>query len=245
MNLLDLKSWAYGFLQATKDDGNWPEAEMERYARDEEMRLFVHVVGKDEDFFYVVSSPISEVAGQGVYSLPTNCYKVIRLERIFGLDATVNNPIVMEIVDHNFSSVQRARSRLLWPGTPGTVYAPFHYQLHGQSQFELFPPPSTALPNSLRVVYAARPAGMVLPTDVPFQITSGPGGAGLDNLSEFHDIIALGMCVRALEHEEAYPQADRMERRYQERLRELDRYLAQINVQMSRHVHVTNETVFE
>jgi len=245
VNFGELKSWVMDFLQATFSDGNWGETEIERYIRDEELRLFTHVVGKDEDFFYVEGTPISEVAGQKLYQLPTNLYKLLRLERIAGLEASPENPITLAVVDHNYSSIQRARSRMLMTSTVRTVFAPMHYQLHGQSQFELMPTPSSALANSLRPVYAARPAGMVDPSDVPFQITTGPGGAGKDDLREYHDIIALGACEKALLHEEAYPQADRVKMSRLERTRELDQYLSQINVQTPRFVHLTDETLWE
>lgn len=244
MNLLELKNWVYRFLQATPDNGNWPEAEVEQYLRDEELKMFMHIVAKDEDFFYTVGTPISEVALQATYPLPTNLYKLLRLERVSGGATSLTNPVALAAVDKNFSQEQRARGTG-WPtAAPGLAYLPMAYILHGQNSFELVPTPASAYASSLRPIYAARPAGMVLPTDVPFQITSGPGGSGTDDLREFHDLISLGACRSCLEHEEAYPQADRIERRYEERLFDLRQYLAQINVQQPRFVHVTDQSLY-
>jgi len=241
MTLADLENWVLRFLQTTYDTGNWTQPEIQQYIRDEELRLFVHIVGKDEDFFQTTAT-LSEVANQQRYTLPTNFYKGLRLERIAGGLASPTTPIVMNPVDRNVDSITLARS-VYWPFIGGgTMSFPMNYQLIGQNSLDLYPIPASSLTNSLKLTYAARPAGMVNITDVPFQIANGPGGAGKDDLQEWHDIIAMGATQRALEHEEAYAQADRMGARYAARLGELSAYLAQINVQAPRYVRVTEDT---
>lgn len=241
MTLAEIEQYVLDFLQFDYANGNWTQAEIQRYIRDEELRMFVHIVSKDEDFF-LTTGTLSEVAGQALYVLPTNFYKGLRVERIQGALATPQTPVPMNVVDKNAVSVQRSRGAW-WPSlTPGTSVTPMHYMFHGQSQLELFPPPATAITNSILVTYAARPIGMFAPTDVPFQIVAGAGGPGKDDLREWHDIIALGACEKALLHEEAYPQADRVKALRMERLAELTNYLAQINVQSTRFVNVTDPT---
>ena len=243
MTLSDLEAYVQNFLQFTYANGNWTQPEIQQYLRDEELRMFVHIVGKDEDFFET-STTLSEVASQAVYTLPTNFYKCIRVERIQGANATPQLPIPLNVVDKNASSISQARGAW-WPSiTPGTVQAPMHYMVHGQSTLELIPSPSNSTANSLTVYYAARPIGMFAPTDVPFQIVAGGGGPGKDDLREWHDIIALGACEKALLHEEAYPQADRVKMLKNERLSELTNYLAQINVQQPRYIQIT-DSVYE
>lgn len=239
MTLDDLESYVKNFLQFDYGTGNWTQAEIQQYIRDEELRLFVHIDSKDEDWFST-SASISEVGGTSVYSLPTNFFKGIRVERVLGGLATQQLPVPMNVVDRNYSTIQRARGSW-WPSTnPGTSTIPMHYQFHGQRSIEIFPIPVVTLTNSIIVYYSARPNGMYTSTDVPFQIASGAGGSGTDNLSEWHDIIGLGACEKALLHEEAYEQADRVKALRQERLQELTAYLAQVNKQMPRYIHVTD-----
>lgn len=241
MTQAEIEQWVLNFLQTTYADGNWTQQEIQQYIRDEELRLFVHIVGKDEDFFQTTAT-LSEVANQQRYTLPTNFYKGLRVERIAGGNASPATPIIMNPVDRNADSETLARGAY-WPFIGGgTMPFPMNYQLIGQNSLDLYPMPSSTIASSIKVTYAARPIGMTQPTDVPFQITAGPGGAGKDDLREWHDIIAMGATQRALEHEEAYPQADRMGSRYAARLAELSKYLAQINVQAPRYVRVTEDT---
>lgn len=242
MTLQDIENWVLRFLQTDYTNGNWSQDEVQQYIDDEQMRLFVHIVGKDEDFFQSPPGFVSEIANQQRYSLPENLYKVLRVERVVGALASATSPIVMNPVDRNADSITLARGTY-WPFIGGgTMPFPMNYQIIGQSQIDLYPIPNNTLTNSIKIHYAAKPARMVNPTDVPFQIANGPGGPGLDSLSEWHDIIAMGAAQRCLEHEEAYPQADRMGGRYAQRLAELVAYLQQINVQAPRYVRVTEDT---
>ena len=241
MTLAQIEQWVLNFLQTDYATGNWSQQEIQQYIRDEELRLFVHIVGKDEDFFQSTAT-ISEVASQRRYSLPTNFYKGLRVERIAGGLSSPSTPIIMNPVDRNADSETLARGAY-WPFIGGgTMPFPMNYQLIGQNSIDLYPTPSGSIANSILVTYAARPTGMVASTDVPFQLSAGPGGAGKDDLREWHDIIAMGTTQRALEHEEAYAQADRMGARYAARLAELTNYLAQINVQAPRYIRVTEDT---
>lgn len=246
MNLLALETYVANALQCdpTFPSGsqNWSKSEVDQYLDDEQMKLFVHVVGKDEDFLYTTATPISEVAGTALYSLPTNLFRVLRVERIAGMTASTTNPIPMCPVEKNVSQLTLARG-WGWPylaQTGAGVAWPMNYQIHGQSQLELIPPPTTNTSSAIQVVYAFRPATMAAPTDVPFQLAAGSGGAGKDNLTEFHDLIALGAIEKCFLKTENYAQADRFKQLRLERLAELTNYLRQINVQQSRSIRVTD-----
>lgn len=241
MTRLELQNYALNMLQANASGagaGIWSAAEIQQYLRDGELKMFTIVADKLENFFST-STTLSEVAGTALVSLPTNLYRLMYVERIVGNGATTTNPQFIQPIDRNTTQMSMARSAS-WPFiTTSDAPFPCYYMMHGQKQIELYPTPTSSNTNSLRVSYIARPAAMSADSDVPFQITAGVGGSGTDNLTEFHDILALYAVEKCLLKEEAYPQMDRITGMRKERERELVEYLNRMQVQAPRGIHVT------
>lgn len=236
-----MQNYVLGFLQANASGagaGVWTASEIQQYIRDSELKLFTLIADKHEMFFST-SSTLSETSGTNTISLPTNLYRIIYLERLIGNMATSTSPIFMQPVDRNMTSIGLARGSS-WPNvlTQNQPY-PMYYMLHGQRQIELMPTPAVTVSNSLKVTYIFRPAAMASDSDVPFQATAGAGGAGTDNISEFHDIIPLYVLEKCLLKEESYPQMDRITSMRVERERNLTDFLSRMQVQAPRGIHVT------
>lgn len=241
MTRLEIQTYVLNMLQANASGagaGVWTASEIQQYIRDGELKLFVLVADKNENFFST-STTLSEVAGVATINLPTNLYRILYLERVFGNGATSADPQFIQPVDRNVSSISMARGSG-WPysSVTDTSY-PSYYMMQGQKTIELLPAPTSSSTDSLRLSYIARPAAMAGDTHVPFQITAGVGGAGTDNLTEFHDIIALYAIEKCLLKEEAYPQMDRISGMRRERERELTDYLNRMQVQAPRGINVT------
>ena len=241
MTRLELQNYALNMLQANASGagaGIWSASEIQQYIRDGELKLFVLIADKNENFFST-STTVSEVANTAAINLPTNLYRIQYVERIVGNGASTTAPQFVSPVDRNTTAISMARGAN-WPlvTTTDSPY-PCFYMMHGQKTIEMVPAPTSSNTNSLRVSYIARPAAMAADTDVPFQITAGVGGAGTDNLVEFHDIIALYAVEKCLLKEESYPQMDLITGMRRERERELVDYLNRMQVQAPRGIHVT------
>lgn len=241
MNLLQLETYVANFLQVDVafTTGNWSKAQVDQYLFDGEMRVFTLVASQHEDFFHTTAL-LSETANTATVNTPTNCYRIMDLERVSGGSATTTNPMQMTKIDRTpeARNIARAASGLLSPLGTATGY-PMYYMSHGQKTIELFPIPTSTIANSLLLTYAFSPAGMTATTDVPFQISVGSGGAGKDNLVEWHDLIAKFATYACLNQEEAFPQADRVMSEIQKRERELLTFLASTNVQAPAGIQVT------
>lgn len=241
MTRLELQTYALNMLQANASGagaGIWSASEIQQYLRDGELKLFVMVADKNENFFST-STTLSEVAGTAAISLPTNLYRLLYVERIVGNGASTTSPQFVQPIDRNTTQIAMARG-MNWPYVTQTNNPyPCYYMMHGQKTIEMMPAPTSSNTDSLRISYIARPAAMSADSDVPFQITAGTGGSGKDNLSEFHDIIALYAVEKCLLKEEAYPQMDRITGMRRERERELTDYLNRMQVQAPRGIHVT------
>ncbi len=242
MTRLEIQTQVLSVIQANLSGvdggGVWGQTEILQYLRDSEMKLFVMVAAAHENFFRTTST-LSEVAGTALISLPTNTYRLLRLERIVGGQASSTNPIPLIPVDRNDSSIDFARGARYPFNYDGTASYPHYYQMHGQKQIELMPTPNLSATDSLRISYIARPAAMAGDTHVPFQITAGTGGAGNDNLAEFHDILVLSVIEKCFLKEESYAQADRYKALRLEREAELMKYLSSTQVQATRGMNVS------
>lgn len=242
MKRLDMKNYVANFLQVspTFTNENWTALEVEQYLRDHELTIATMVAEKFENFF-CTSASLSEVASVSIISLPTNCFRVLKVERIAGGGATTLTPIPLTKIQSNVTDESLARGgRLFESQYLGTQAFPMYYAQHGQKQIELFPTPAGTTANALRVTYIYRPAMMTSDTHSPFQETAGVGGAGKDNLEEFHDILpkyAIEMC---LIKEEAYQQADRIRNERMLRESQLVTFLSRMNVQEPKFVRYTD-----
>lgn len=240
MTLTQIENYVLNFLQADFTNGNWTQAEVDQYIRDHELAMAAMVAEKNENFFKT-SSLVSEVASTATVSLPTNVFRVLKVERVVGAGATSTNPLPLRKINRNIDEETVARGGA-WPYgvaiNSATAY-PAYYSQHGQKQLELYPVPSQSNANSLLVTYIYRPASMLSGTHVPFQETAGTGGAGKDNLEEFHDILGKYAIEMCLVKEEAYPQADRIRQERLMREQQLVTYLSRMNVQEPRMVRQT------
>jgi len=241
MTRLEMQTYILNFLQANASGagaGIWSASQIHQYIRDGELKMFAIVADKHENFFST-STTLSEAANVGLVDLPTNLYRVLYIERIVGDGASSTNPVEMHPIDANVTQIRMARG-MSWPFT-GQTNSPYpsYYMMHGQKQIELFPAPTQANTNSLRLWYVFRPAAMAADSDVPFQASAGTGGAGKDSLSEFHEIIPLYALEKCLLGEESYPQMDRVTAMRRERERELVEYLNKMQIQAPRGIHVT------
>lgn len=243
MTRLEIQTYALNMLQANVSGvdgaGIWSATELQQYIRDAELDLFLIVAATHENFFRT-SSTLSEVAGTALISLPTNTYRLLRLERLIGLGASSTNPAPMIPVDRNDSSIELAKGRRYPFDNDGTGVYPMYYQMHGQKQIELLPTPSISATDSLKVIYVYRPAAMTADSHVPFQSSAGTGGAGTDNLSEFHDIIALSVVEKCMVKEESFAQSDRIRALRMEREAKLRQYLTSTQTQATRGMHVSS-----
>lgn len=240
MNLLQLETYVANFLQVATDftNGNWSKAQVDQYLFDGEMRVFTAVAAQHEDFFWATST-LSETANVATVNLPVNCYRIMDMERIVGGSASTSSPMQMTKLDRTpeARNIARAASTLMGPSS-ATSYS-MYYMSHGQKMVELVPAPTVTVANSLLLTYCFSPIGMAAPTDVPFQAVAGTGGAGKDNLPEWHDLIAKFAIYSCLNQEESFPQADRVMSEIQKRERELLTFLASTNVQAPAGIQVT------
>ena len=78
-------------------------------------------------------------------------------------------------------------------------------------------------------------------TDVPFQQTAGPGGAGMDSLDEFHDLIAMWAAEMLLLKEEALGQHAALKAERLERVTELREHMTQINLNDPKRVRIAED----
>lgn len=242
MTLLEQETYVFDFLQSNPSGagvGDWTKAEVDRYLRAAELDLFTAIVDKHE-YFFTTTTTLNEVGGAATINLPTNCYKVLKIERLIGLGTSSAFPSELEKVDRNRWAIDEARGWNRFP-ISGMVDYPMHYFMHGQKIIELVPAPANSSTGSLRLTYVYRPAAMSAPTDVPFQISAGSGGAGLDNLEEYHEILPLKALEKCLVKEESFAQADRIRGERMKREGDLIRFLTEMSESRSRRITVTDD----
>lgn len=241
MTRLQLETRAFDFLQSAASGagvGIVGQAEMRENLREGELKMFEMVANKHKDFFSTTAQ-LTETENVSTIDLPTNLYRILYLQRIAGNNASTNNPLFMQVVDHNVTSMSLARGGD-WPFyRVGSTSFPMYYRMIGQKQIELIPPPLATTANALLLTYVYRPAQMAADADVPFQSTAGAGGSGKDNLSEFHDIIWMCAVEKALLKEESFAQMDRMIALRREREREMMDYLSQTQTHQPRYINVS------
>lgn len=241
MTRLEIQTYALNMLQANASGagaGIWTAAEIQQYIRDFELKTFLMIAGKHENFFRTTTT-LSEVSGTATINLPTNLFRVLRIDRISGGQTSATSPAPLVPIDRNDGAIDNARGSQYPIDLNGTGLYPMYYQLHGQKIIELLPTPAISVTNSLNLIYVYRPAAMASDSDTPFQASAGAAAAGTDNLLEFHDIIALGVVERCFLKEESYAQYDRIKALRQEREAELVKFLTQMQTQAPRGINVS------
>ncbi len=211
--------------------GPWTAAQFLRNLNAYQDDLFVKIAGLNDGYFET-EDLISEVAGTSLYSFPTTLFKVVKLERISGNGASTTNPLEVYPVQRDVNDEGFARSMTSSGSTQVEFYRP-----RAQKQFELIPASSQTLAGALRVTNIFKPAALVNDTDVPFQKANGSGGAGTDSLSEWHDILMLGVAERLCKSNKEMERAAMFREDRAEREQALGTLLKPTNKQRPRHVN--------
>lgn len=196
------------FLPVQK--GPWTAAQFLRTLNSFQNSLFIKIAGLNDGFFEDYDY-LDETSGQSIYNFPTTLFKIVMLERIIGGGATAEKPL--EIYPLQRTAEDALAARGMATATLGLEF----YEPIAQKTFRLVPASTQTVTGSLRLRNVFKPADLVNDTDVPFQKTNGMGGAGKDSLSEWHDVLMLGvaerLCKANKEIERAQMfQSDRMER---------------------------------
>lgn len=240
MDRATLKSFYYGHLQASPTKGPWPETTAERHIEVGHMRMFEHVAHHRGEGFFRTTDLVNEVAAASAYNLPTQTYRVESLERLAGGPSTSLLPYFLQHIDYKSELLGHLR-----PNNLSLVIGNFaeQYYQNGQKTFTLVNASTGTVTNAFRVTYIYRPAPMTLDTHVPFQKTAGTGGAGLDNIEDYHDLIAWYALEIALQQEESAIHRAAVKYR-REREAELDHFLHDTNTQEPRTVNFTDNVAY-
>lgn len=215
----------------TPQKGPWKAVEFLRQLNIQQDTVHAMIAALNEGAFET-SQDLNEVANVALISLPTNLYKLRKLARIKGGSATAAKPARIDPIARTIDEEEYARE-------VGTTQQVEFYQQRGQKTVELFPTPSASQNASIRATYIYKPAPLVSDTDVPFQITAGGGGAGLDSFSEWHDILMLGVIVRLLDKNKEHEKAAQYRQDRMERVQHLTAFLKPMNSQEPRTVRYT------
>jgi hypothetical protein len=233
MNLREIRDRVYNFLQAEEDRGLWGSAEIDGYIHDAHMKVFGYVAEAMEDFC-VTTTTISEVASQADYDLPTDLVRLVWARRVVGSGGTLARPWPLRRISRSAAEIYRSTPTGTTSASVGSISDAFY--LTGQRQITLLSTPSAAVTNSIQIRYVFRPAQMTQDDHVPFQQTAGSGGAGFDNLEEYHDLLWLDAAQLALMKEESDAMAAGLSRRYSMRLEELQNHIDRVNIHEPRFV---------
>lgn len=224
MNLGELREAVNDWVQQDSLDYIANPDEVNRYINESMRRIHQRVEGKQLNFFKATAL-LSEVAGTETITLPSSVYRVVRFERIVGLGASATRPSPMRrISDGNDTVWMASASR-----ATGARSYPLHYVMEGQSRIRLVPTPGQSATNSIRVHYIFKPADMTADTNVPFQESAGSGGAGTDDLSEYHDIIWKMAAQMVAAKEENTGVYSLLGDQVKERMVELELYLSHVD----------------
>lgn len=239
MNLGQLKTAFYNAIGGSASNSHVSATEVVDFLNEEQRRLF-HIIAAKEASFFEAITYLSEVASTEAINLPTDCYQVIRIQRVGGISgASETNPFPMTAIQNSNDAD--------WNTNPGysfesmvTNRTPSFYQVVGQKKLRLRPRPTASNTNSLKLFYIYRPADMGSDANVPFQQVAGSGGAGLDNLADWHDLLWRGAVLQAYAKEADVEVYQLMRNEYQERMGELRAYLDRV-YQAPRFIQVSPE----
>ena len=226
MNLLALRTAAYDLLLMSATENLASTTELTRYINQAQNRLHQRVAAKQLNFFSVTAD-LSEVVDATTINLPTDLYEIQYAERIGGGGSSERRPVPMRRIRKSNDSTYETRHVSQYGGVVNR--RPLHYIMEGRARIRLVPTPQEALTGYIRLYYVFKPAEMVSDTHVPFQQSVGTGGAGKDDLAEYHDILYLMAARRVAAKEESSNVYGMISNELNERLQELDDYLATVD----------------
>ena len=242
MQLSDMRDYVYDFLQQTTSKGIVSQTEMERYIHDGHMRMFQQVAELMERFCWT-QELLDEAENQTNYFLPSDCYRMLFLERVKAGNANLNVPYFIEKLESvTPMNIDWFRNNSTTPRGNNESY----YQT-GQKGFILLEASSQTQTEAFRATYIFRPAQMTANGHYPFRRTADlstdpdasiPDGSGVDDLRDYHDIIplyALEMCLM----KEQDPVAMSIQAKRKERESELRNFLNSTNIQKPTHINYT------
>jgi hypothetical protein len=224
MDLGELREAVQDWTQQSSLDYIAAPSEINRYINESQRRIHQRVAAKQLNFFKSTAL-LSEVVGVNTVNLPSSLYRLVRLERIVGGFASASHPAPMKRISDGNDTVWQSHGAY---ATRIQNY-PHLYVMEGQKRIRLHPTPGISATDSMRVHYIFKPADMTADGHVPFQETAGTGGAGTDELSEYHDIIwkmASQMIAAKESDSEKY---SLLKDQTSERMGELEFYLSNVD----------------
>lgn len=201
MNFQELKIAYFDCQMITPTSGHVNQVEAERHLNEAQREIHNEVAAKFAGFFET-SVTLSEVSGAQEINLPTNLLRIDRLQRVAGYSASLTSPQPMERVNraHSEVTVSNTITPYVNQNATGTYYN--QYYPRGQKQVVLVVPAQATRADSLRLFYTYRCADMTADANVPFQAVAGTGGAGLDNLEDWHHLIWMRAALKGMAKED-------------------------------------------
>jgi hypothetical protein len=244
VTLRDILNFIYTFTLQTSSSGilgnpglspaRSGDDELKEFVHQAHMSLFTKIANSSDRYFYKTAT-VNETAGVSQYDLPSDCYRVLRIERVVG--GTSPLPYVLRVFQGNAPELETLRGT--WPVSTVAPQGVESYFQHGLKWFELVRASTATVTGAFKVCYTARPARMTADNHVPFQSPAAVAPAtAYDNLDEWHDIIAWRALESAMMKDEDTSSA-RVMQRCREREYELERFLSRANAQRPRFVNYT------
>lgn len=202
MTLRDILNYVYTFTAQTSSNGILGNSHLSR-SGDTELTDYVHhahmslstMISSQGDRYFHKTATFNETAAQGVYDLPLDLERLLRLERVAGGYSGVL-PRTIPSIGGNHNEIDVLRSV---PPTLSTDPLTESYYQHGQKHIEFVNASLTTVANAFKAYYTFRPARMTADTHVPFMSPAAAApGTAYDNLDQWHDIIALRTLEMAL-----------------------------------------------
>ena len=200
-NFGELKTAYFDHLQITPTSGHVDLSEGERHLNEAMRELHSLIAGKFEGFFET-SALLNEVSGATEIALPTNLLRINRLRRLAGHGASATNPLPMHrVARSNADTVVSTTAADYGVYSAGQANHLVYYP-RGQKMIVLVIPAAANRTGSLELFYTYRPATMTADAHTPYQEVAGAGGAGLDNLEDWHHLIWMRACLKAMSKED-------------------------------------------
>lgn len=125
----------------------WADAELYNYMSDAEQEVFNLIMEEDEGFFQTTNSTIDYVDGTQEYALPSDCVKVVLVERTDVDPDKTLHPI-------------RMQDKLQYEPASGafTTDGDYEYYYISGTNIGIVPTPDENATNNLKIYYIASPA---------------------------------------------------------------------------------------
>lgn len=245
MNFLALQTAVYDLTSSSATKGIASATEVKRWINEGQRKVATQIAELMEGHFKAQTN-ISEVADQTSYNLPSDCIRVISLERTKDPNGVaLGLPYFIKKVNDDTHSIDDNRHQQ--PANAGNKsYGDTYFQV-GLTSFTLLTGSPGTATDSLRLTYIARVADMVSDDDDPFQFGSTApktAGAGDPTFDEWHDILYLYACERVFLKEENWDQHGHTKQMRMEREHELRQFLDRANTQAPRTVVYNDDEDF-